>query len=96
MCVCTKNTINQNGSRARFCHCKNTQHEQFSQIVSSQRCDCFRHAFARRSYGCEKFAIILSRALKPNHHLGFETFENTVERIKKTRFRFGIPSPHPP
>jgi hypothetical protein len=61
----------------------------FSQIVSSQRCECFRHAFARRSYGCEKFAIILSRALKPNHHLGFEKFENTVERISKTRFRFG-------
>ena len=28
--ICVQNkTINQNGSRARFCHCKNTQHEQF-------------------------------------------------------------------
>ena len=72
-----------------FATAKTRNTNSFSQIVSAQRCDCFRHAFARRSYGCEKFAIILSRALKPNHHLGFENSENTVERISKTRFRFG-------
>ena len=66
-----------------FATAKTRNTNSFSQIVSAQRCDCFRHAFARRSYGCEKFAIILSRALKPNHHLGFEKFETRLNAFKK-------------